>query len=52
MMPDPFGPFSFRMWMVAMWSQIFFLSSFAFLSRSPSAQFVALTVESLDSKAG
>ena len=26
MMPDPFRPFSFRMWMAAMWSQIFFLS--------------------------
>ena len=31
MMPDPFRPFSFRMWMVAMWSQIFFLS----FSRTP-----------------
>ena len=26
MMPDPFKPFSLRMWMAAMWSQIFFLS--------------------------
>ena len=26
MTPDPFRPFSFRIWMVAMWSQIFFLS--------------------------
>ena len=26
MMPDPFRPFSFRMWMAVMWSQIFFLS--------------------------
>jgi len=31
MMPDPFKPLSFRMWMAAMWSQIFF-SSF---SRTP-----------------
>ena len=26
MTPDPFKPFSLRMWMAAMWSQIFFLS--------------------------
>jgi len=26
MMPDPFRPLSFRMWMAVMWSWIFFLS--------------------------
>ena len=26
MMPDPFRSLSFRMWMAAMWSRIFFLS--------------------------
>jgi len=26
MTPDPFRPFSFRIWMAVMWSQIFFLS--------------------------
>ena len=28
MTPDPFRPFSFKMWMAVMWSLIFFLSFF------------------------